>query len=108
MSADAILQVWFKHDLRVEDHPGLLAAARSSRPIIPFFCLDPALHAELALTPQGPVGKRPHSNAITVMVLPAGYYVVELHVGNATVCLCCVLPQSFLRTRLLQKLIKLP
>eukprot|EP00879_Flechtneria_rotunda_P029848 GHRR01032308.1.p1 GENE.GHRR01032308.1~~GHRR01032308.1.p1 ORF type:complete len:230 (+),score=46.42 GHRR01032308.1:375-1064(+) len=47
--------VWFKHDLRVADNPGLLAATRSgASTIIPFFCLDPGLFCHLALTPAGP------------------------------------------------------
>jgi hypothetical protein len=50
------VQVWFKHDLRVEDNPGLLAAVGARSPIIPFFCLDPQLFAHLSLTPAGPEG----------------------------------------------------
>ncbi|KIY97498.1 hypothetical protein MNEG_10465 [Monoraphidium neglectum] len=46
--------VWFKHDLRVSDHPGLLAAAATGRQVIPFFCLDPEAYADLALQPSGP------------------------------------------------------
>lgn len=45
--------VWFKHDLRISDHPGLLAAAATGRPVVPFFCLDPEAYADLALQPSG-------------------------------------------------------
>ncbi|KAF8056019.1 cry [Scenedesmus sp. PABB004] len=51
------VMVWFKHDLRVGDHPGLLAALRSGGEealVVPFFCLDPDLYCSLALTPAGP------------------------------------------------------
>lgn len=48
------MQVWFKHDLRLSDHPGLLAAVSSGAPIIPFFALCPSLYSPLALTPGGP------------------------------------------------------
>jgi hypothetical protein len=52
-------QVWFKHDLRVADHPGLLAAAAAAAAaggIVPFFCLDPQQYAYLALMPGGAEG----------------------------------------------------
>ncbi|WIA43807.1 hypothetical protein OEZ86_010225, partial [Tetradesmus obliquus] len=50
-----LLQVWFQHDLRVADHPGLLAAINSGAPqLLPFFCLDPQLYAPLCLLPSGP------------------------------------------------------
>ena len=59
--ADGPVLVWFKHDLRASDHPGLLAAVRSAAAsgvnVIPFFCLDPALYADLALSPNGPAGE---------------------------------------------------
>ncbi len=32
---------WFRRDLRLSDHPGLVAAVESGRPIIPVFILDP-------------------------------------------------------------------
>ncbi len=51
-------QIWFKHDLRISDHPGLLAAAAAGRPVIPFFCLDPEAYADLALQPSGPRGEQ--------------------------------------------------
>lgn len=31
--------MWFKHDLRVDDHPGLLAASKH-RAVIPLYVLD--------------------------------------------------------------------
>lgn len=35
--------VWYRgHDLRVEDHPALLAAAQRGGPVIPFFVWDPS------------------------------------------------------------------
>lgn len=52
------VQVWFQHDLRISDHPGLLAAIQSgAQHVVPFFCLDPALYAHLALMPAGPTGE---------------------------------------------------
>ena len=33
--------VWFKHDLRVDDHPGLVAAcADRRRPVLPLYVFD--------------------------------------------------------------------
>ncbi|XP_006660884.1 uncharacterized protein LOC102721765 isoform X1 [Oryza brachyantha] len=32
--------VWFKHDLRVDDHPGLAAAAEPRRPVVPLYVFD--------------------------------------------------------------------
>jgi hypothetical protein len=33
--------VWFKHDLRVDDHPGLVAAcAARRRPVLPLYVFD--------------------------------------------------------------------
>jgi hypothetical protein len=51
-----VVQVWFKHDLRLTDHPGLLAAVAAGAPIIPCFSLCPSLYSPLALTPGGPAG----------------------------------------------------
>lgn len=33
--------VWFKHDLRIDDHPGLQKALDIGAPVVPYFCLDP-------------------------------------------------------------------
>jgi deoxyribodipyrimidine photo-lyase len=40
MTTTAPLIVWFRADLRLADHPALLAAARTGRPVIPVFVLD--------------------------------------------------------------------
>lgn len=33
--------VWFKHDLRIDDHPGLTAAvAEPRRPVVPLYVFD--------------------------------------------------------------------
>lgn len=40
MSGTSIL--WFKRDLRLEDHPALCEAARAGRPILPLFMIEPA------------------------------------------------------------------
>lgn len=50
------VQVWFKHDLRLDDHPGLTAALEAGDPIIPFFCFDPAMYAHLVRLPCGVEG----------------------------------------------------
>ncbi|KAF6257982.1 hypothetical protein COO60DRAFT_1162524 [Scenedesmus sp. NREL 46B-D3] len=43
------VMVWFQHDLRVADHPGLLAAAGcGAARLVPFFCLDPRLYGRCA------------------------------------------------------------
>ena len=41
MSSRSIL--WFRRDLRISDHPALLAALAESDEIIPVFILDPTL-----------------------------------------------------------------
>jgi pimeloyl-ACP methyl ester carboxylesterase len=68
---DTVVLVWFKHDLRTDDHPGLVAVEQALREIqkknddlaprrrrvaavVPVFALDPSLYAHLALTPDGP------------------------------------------------------
>jgi pimeloyl-ACP methyl ester carboxylesterase len=62
---DAVVLVWFKHDLRTDDHPGLAAVERALRAdpqlqgrrvaaVVPVFTLDPSLYSHLALTPDGP------------------------------------------------------
>lgn len=38
--------VWFKRDLRVEDHAALSAAASSGRPVLPLYIVEPALWRE--------------------------------------------------------------
>ena len=35
--------LWLRRDLRLDDHPALLAAAQSGAPVVPFFVVDPAL-----------------------------------------------------------------
>jgi len=72
---DTVILLWFKHDLRTDDHPGLLAVERALRDaaaataaatksaktvggrrvaaVVPVFALDPSLFAHLALTPDG-------------------------------------------------------
>ena len=37
----AALIIWFRRDLRLDDHPMLQAALRTGRPLIPVFILDP-------------------------------------------------------------------
>jgi hypothetical protein len=46
-------QVWFKQDLRLDDHPGLAQAAGAGAPLAPLFCFDPALYAHLLRAPHG-------------------------------------------------------
>ncbi len=46
-------QVWFKQDLRLDDHPGLAQAAAAGAPLAPLFCFDPALYAHLLRAPHG-------------------------------------------------------
>lgn len=41
MTDPAPLILWFRRDLRLDDHPMLAAAAASGRPLIPLFILDP-------------------------------------------------------------------
>ena len=50
------MQVWFKSDLRVDDHPGLHLASKAAR-VLPVFCFDPKLHTHLLRTPNGLEGK---------------------------------------------------
>jgi len=35
--------IWFRRDLRLRDHPALLAAAAGDRPVVPLYVLDPRL-----------------------------------------------------------------
>ncbi len=50
--------VWFKHDLRVDDHPGLAAAAEYEQ-VLPLFIFDPQIctgyqrHPELFYSRKG-------------------------------------------------------
>ena len=55
-------QVWFKHDLRLDDHPGLAAALeRDSKGggggVVAAFVFDEALYAHLLATPSGVDGE---------------------------------------------------
>ena len=43
--ADRPLILWFRRDLRQDDHPMLAAAAATGRPLIPVFVLDPETEA---------------------------------------------------------------
>ena len=37
---------WFKRDLRVEDNPGLAAAAAREAPVVPLYIAEPELWAQ--------------------------------------------------------------
>jgi len=43
MSSDRPAVLWFRRDLRLSDHPALVAAARESGPVLPLFVLDDRL-----------------------------------------------------------------
>ena len=60
-------QVWFKHDLRTDDHPGLLSAAAAAAPLVPCFCFDERLYGQLLRTPLGFEGE--HINVPALMTL---------------------------------------
>ena len=53
--SDCLAQVWFKHDLRTDDHPGLAdaAAAAPAAPLVPCYCFDERLYGHLLRTPLG-------------------------------------------------------
>ena len=37
--------MWFRRDLRLSDHPALVAAAASGLPVVPLFVVDPAFNS---------------------------------------------------------------
>ena len=43
---DAPLILWFRRDLRLDDHPMLAAAVATGRPLVPVFILDPETEAQ--------------------------------------------------------------
>jgi deoxyribodipyrimidine photo-lyase len=43
---DAPLILWFRRDLRLDDHPMLSAAVAAGRPLVPVFILDPETEAQ--------------------------------------------------------------
>ena len=46
MSKAQVSIMWFRRDLRINDHPALLAAIESGEQVIPLFILDKAQIAE--------------------------------------------------------------
>ncbi|KAL0907838.1 hypothetical protein M5K25_022281 [Dendrobium thyrsiflorum] len=40
--------VWYKHDLRVDDHPGLVAAASQQQAVVPLYVFDPRIISGLS------------------------------------------------------------
>ena len=48
-------QVWYKHDLRVDDHPGLVQAAVDGS-MVAAVVLDPSMYSHLLATPCGVEG----------------------------------------------------
>jgi deoxyribodipyrimidine photo-lyase len=55
--------VWFRNDLRVDDHAPLLAAARSGKPVIPLYVLDARLKMTTA---SGFARSGPHRAAFLI------------------------------------------
>lgn len=55
------VQVWLKHDLRLNDHPGFTQAQGSAQPVLPLFCLAPELYMHLLRTPNGIEGAALHN-----------------------------------------------
>ena len=56
--------VWFKHDLRVDDHPGLVAAAAPGGRALCVYVLDPVLAAR---TSPGPCGAAALAGALACL-----------------------------------------
>lgn len=46
------MQLWFKADLRTDDHPGLRMAENAAQ-VLPVFCFDPSLYTQLLRTSNG-------------------------------------------------------
>ena len=46
MPKSKVTVMWFRRDLRINDHPALLAATESGEQVIPIFILDKAQIAE--------------------------------------------------------------
>ncbi len=67
-----ILQVWLKHDLRLDDHPGFVQAADSAQFVLPFFCLAPELYVHLLRTPNGIKGRTACSHIYILTSLVPG------------------------------------
>jgi hypothetical protein len=51
-------QVWLKHDLRLDDHPGFQQASHDASTLVPFFSIAPELYTHLLRTPSGVEGAR--------------------------------------------------
>ena len=49
-------QVWLKHDLRLDDHPGIQQATQEASTVVPFFSIAPELYTHLLRTPNGVEG----------------------------------------------------
>ncbi|KAL3153511.1 hypothetical protein ABBQ38_011843 [Trebouxia sp. C0009 RCD-2024] len=45
--------VWFKHDLRLDDHPGLQEAVTAGTSLVPVFCFDPSQLGHLLRASRG-------------------------------------------------------
>ena len=50
--------MWFKHDLRTDDHPGLADPAAAAAPVVACYCFDERLCGHLLRTPRGFEGVR--------------------------------------------------
>ncbi len=46
--------MWFKYDLRTDDHPGIVAASKGAAELVPFFCFDPKQYVQVLRAPGGP------------------------------------------------------
>jgi pimeloyl-ACP methyl ester carboxylesterase len=48
----SIALVWFKHDMRIDDHPGLHHALAVGEHVVPFFCFDPVRYRQALESPS--------------------------------------------------------
>ncbi|KAL0021846.1 hypothetical protein WJX77_007187 [Trebouxia sp. C0004] len=69
--------VWFKHDLRLDDHPGLEQATLAN--VVPVFCFDPKQLLHLLRTPHGLQGLLGAVNALKQNLQELGSDLVVLH-----------------------------
>lgn len=89
----SVLQVWFKHDLRLDDHPGLHNAVAAGTALVPVYCFDPSQLLHLLRASHGSEGDRAiatYTYVVTLRICPYTYTCTAVIIQRMSQVSLCV------------------